>query len=249
MKHNKKQTNEEIDGLEVTVAKTKKAGIKQPTCVEAGILPKLHFSMLVVGRSGSGKSNVVIHLLRSKALLNGCFNFIFYLCGSPDDSFKQNVKIPPENIIDHFDEEFLQKLIEKQKNIIQKKGIVSASKTNSICLIFDDILGHPKFLRSKMLMKLVTEGRHFLITSFFNTQSYKKIPRSVRINCRGVIFFPSTRGEMEVFAEEQCLPNMTKKRFLELVDYCTSQQYQFAFIQADAPPMDRLRKNFNKIIN
>jgi hypothetical protein len=174
---------------------------------------------------------------------------MFYLCGSPDDSFKENIKLPSENIIDHFDEGFLEKLINKQKNIIDKKGIISASKTNSICLIFDDILSHPKFLRSKMIMKLVTEGRHYLITSIFNTQSYKKIPRSVRINCRGVIFFPATRGEMEVFSDEQCLPNMSKKRFLELVEYCTNEPYQFAFIQADSPANERLRKNFNKIIN
>ena len=239
----------DINGLQVVPAKTKKQQIKQPEACEDGILPKLHFSLLNVGRSGSGKTNVIIHLLRSKALLNKSFKYIFYLCGSPDEAFKENIKIPEENIISHFDEEFLEKLINKQKSIIKSKGILKASQSNSMLLIFDDILSHPKFLKSKMLMKLVTEGRHYLTTCIFNTQSYKKIPRSVRINCRAIIFFPSTRGEMEVFSEEQCLPNMSKKRFLELIDHATKNQYNFAFINADASPQDRLRKNFDTILN
>ena len=67
----------DINGLIVVPAKTKKQQIKQPDACEDGILPKLHFSLLNVGRSGSGKTNVIIHLLRSKALLNKAFKYIF----------------------------------------------------------------------------------------------------------------------------------------------------------------------------
>lgn len=247
-RENKTETN--WDQLDVQVAKTGKAKIVQPQACIDGILPKLHCSYLVVGRSGSGKSNVVIHMLKSKVMLNGAFNKIYYLTGSPDDTFLENIKIPEDHIIRDFDDcEFLVELIEEQADVIKKKGIAAASKTNNTLLVFDDILGHPKFLASKMMMKLVTECRHYLITCIFNTQSYKKVPRSVRINCRGIIFFPSSLGEMVVFSEEQCLPNMSKKRFMQLLEHATSQAYQFAFIQSDAPPMDRLRKNFNAIIN
>lgn len=238
-----------MDSLSVQVAKTSKKGAIQPNCCKNGILPKLHCSYLVVGRSGSGKSNVVIHMLKSKGLLGGVFHYIFYFTGSPDDSFKENIKIPKENIIRDFDESKINNILQKQKAIIDKKGFAQASKTNNVLLVFDDILSQPAFLKSKMLLKLVTECRHYLCSCIFNTQSYKKIPRSVRINCRGVIFFPASRGEMEVFSEEQCLPNMTKKRFMKLIDHCTSQQYQFAFINSDAPPQESLRKNFDTIIN
>jgi len=236
--------------LKVQVASTGRAGIIQPAACQNGILPKCHCSYLVVGKSGSGKSNVVIHMLKSKALLAGAFNYTFYLTGSPDDSFTANIKIPKENIIRGFDDlKFLRNLLAKQKALIDKVGIEKASKTNSVVLMFDDILGFPKFLKSDMLLKLVTECRHYLVTCIFNTQSYKKIARSVRVNCRGIIFFPSSRGEMEVFTEEQCLPNMTKKRFMHLLEHATDDEYQFAFIQGDAAPRSRLRKNFDTLIS
>ena len=237
-----------MDGLEISVAKTKKAGIVQPKSVQNNILPKIHCSYLCSGKSGSGKSNVIIHMLKSKALLKDVFHYIFYFVGSPDDSFVDNIKIPKENIIKNFDENKIESILQKQKDLIDKVGYAKASKTNNVLLIFDDILSRPKFLKSTIILKLVTECRHYLVSCIFNTQSYNKIPRSVRINCRGIIFFPSSQGEMMVFADEQALPGMTRKRFLHLIEYCTDEQYQFAFLNLDAPPKERLRKNFSSIV-
>ena len=53
------------DNLEIEVFKSKKHKIKQPTACENGILPKIHCSYFVVGRSGSGKSNVVLHMINN----------------------------------------------------------------------------------------------------------------------------------------------------------------------------------------
>lgn len=234
--------------LTIKVAKTSKVGLKQPSACADGILPKLHCSYLVVGRSGSGKSNVVIHMLKSKELLYGAFNYIFYFVGSPDDSFIENIEIPKENIIKNFDENKINEIIEKNKSIIERVGYAKASKTNNVLFVFDDILSQPQFLKSKTILKLCTECRHYLVSCIFNTQSYTKVPRAIRINCRGIIFFPSSQGEMVVFADEQCLPNMKKRDFLKLVEHCTSEQYQFAFLNLDAPPSDRLRKNLDKVI-
>lgn len=234
------------DSLEIQVYKSKKHKIKQPLACENGILPKIHCSYLVVGRSGSGKTNVVLHMLKSKSLLGGAFDVVLYLCDSPDDTMKENLGIPKENFIKDFSEEWLENLIDKQRQNVEKKG---ADKADNVMLIFDDILSKQKFLNSKMLIKLVTECRHYNISCIFNTQSYKKIPRVVRLNCRGIILFPSSLGELLKFAEENCLPNMSSKRFLELVQHCTKEPYQFAFLQQDAIQQDRLRKNFNTIIN
>lgn len=241
-----KEVSEEVDGLEVHVFKSKKHKIKQPKACEQGVLPKMHCSYLVCGRSGSGKTNVVLHMLKSKSLLGNAFDVVLYLCDSPDDLMKDNLKIPKENYIKNFTEDWLEKLIDKQRQAVEKKGV---HRADNVLLIFDDILSKQKFLNSKMLTKLVTECRHYNISCIFNTQSYKKIPRVVRLNCRGIILFPSSLGELVKFSEENCLPNMSNKRFLELVQYCTKDAYQFAFINACAEPQDRLRKNFDKIVN
>lgn len=240
--------NNSMHGLQISIAKTKKQGILQPPAVQNNILPKIHCSYLCSGKSGSGKSNVIIHMLKSAALLKDVFNYIFYFVGSPDDSFIDNIKIPKENIIKNFDETKIESILAKQENLINRVGFAKASKTSNVLLIFDDILSRPKFLKSKIILKLVTECRHYLVSCIFNTQSYNKIPRSVRINCRGIIFFPSSQGEMSVFSDEQALPGMSRKRFLQLINHCTNEQYQFAFLNLDAPPKEILRKNFDKIV-
>ena len=239
--------NKNNDTLEIQVYKSNKNKLKQPEACCNGILPRLHCSFLVIGKSGSGKTNTVVHMLTSKKLLGGAFDVILYLSDSPDDLLKEHLPIPKENFIKDFTDEWLETLITRQKQSVENKGI---DKTKSICLIFDDILSKRKFLNGNMIKKLVTETRHYAITCIFNTQSYKNIPRVVRINCRGLILFPSSLGEVEKFSEENCLPNMSKKRFMQLIQHCTSQPYQFAFINHDAPnPQDKLRKNFTTIIN
>jgi len=233
-----------MDDLKVQLFKSKKQGIKQPKASQNDILPRIHCSYLIIGKSGSGKTNVVLHMLNSKNLLKGVFDCILYICGSPDDTFKDNLDIPKENFITNFDEEWLSGLIEKQKGNVKNKGFL---KTKSILLIFDDILSKPKFLNSKTMMKLVTECRHYNISNFFLTQSYKKIPRTIRLNVRGLIFFPSSLNEMIKFAEEQCLPAMSNKHFLKLINHATAEPYQFCFINHDSVE-DKIRKNFTTIL-
>jgi len=234
------------NNLQIYPYKSNKTKLKQPDACINNILPKMHCSYLVIGKSGSGKSTTVLHLLNSKSLLKGAFDIVLYLSDSPDDLFKEHLKIPKENFIKDMSEEWIKELIQKQKDSVENKGI---EKTKNILLIFDDILSKQKFLKSNILTKLVTECRHYNISCIFNTQYYKKVPAVVRTNCRGLILFPSSLSEMEKFTDENCLPNMSKKRFLELIQHCTDKPYQFAFINHDAPNEEKLRKNFNIIIN
>lgn len=233
------------NGLDVIVYKSKKHGIKQPKACTDNILPKMHCSYMIIGKSGSGKTNALIHLLSSESLLKNAFDVILYMSTSADDTFKDNIKIPKENIIKNWDEEYLEKLCNKQKAFIENNGIL---KAKNVLIIFDDILSRQKFLNSKILIKLVTECRHYNISCIFNTQSYMKIPRTVRLNCRGLVLFPSSLGEVVKFAEEQCLPNISQRDFIKAIQFITEKPYQFVFINNDAPNDEKLRMNFNKII-
>ena len=187
-------------------------------------------------------------MINSKELLGGAFDIILYFCDSPDDVMKENLKIPKENFVsrENFNEEYINKIIDSQKTTIEKKG---NSKSKHILLLFDDILSKQQFLKSKTMIKLVTECRHYNISCIFMSQSYTKIPRAIRINCRAIMLFPSSEGEIKVFSDENCLPNMTQKRFMKLIQHCTNEPYQFAFLQQDAPVSERLRKNFDIIIS
>jgi len=233
------------NGLDICVYKSSKDQLKQPDAVKKGILPKLHCTYIICGKSGSGKTQACLHMLNSKSLLKGAFHTILYFCDSPDDMMQEHLKIPKNNFIKNWDNEILDKIINNQKKKVEANGI---AKAKSVCLLFDDILSRKKFLNSKMITKLVCECRHYAITCIMSTQSYKGLPRVVRLNSRGIILFPSSLNELIKFAEEQCLPNMSQQQFIKYLQYITSEPYQFCFINNDAPGSEKLRKNFTTII-
>jgi hypothetical protein len=235
-----------MSGLKVIPFKSNKQKIKQPPACQLEILPKLHCSYLFVGKSGSGKTNALIHLLKSKDLLGGVFDDIYYLSDSIDDTFRDNVKkeIPDKNFIKDFDEDFINNILNKQEGEIKKKGYVKAPH---VALIFDDILSKKKFLNSKLMLKLMTCCRHYNTSNFILSQSYKAIPRALRLQMRGIVFLPSSMNEVVRFSEEQCLPNMTQKKFIEMIQYATKEPYNFCFINNDSN--EKIRKNFDTILN
>jgi hypothetical protein len=244
MIEDKKDTNP----LTVKVAKTTKEGIKQPTAVKVGLIPKLHCSWILSGASGSGKTNSLIHMFNTPQLLKGVFHRIVYFIGSPDDSVSLNLKIPEKDIVRDFDENKIKEILDSQKKLVDTMGFAKASEKHNTAFIFDDILSQPKFLNSPTILKLVTEARHYLVSNFFCTQSYKKLPRTVRINAKAILFFPASLGEVIKFCEENALPNMSTKKFMEMVQYATKEQYNFAFLQKDAKIQEQLRKNFDTIL-
>jgi hypothetical protein len=70
------------NGLQIFVYESNKNKIKQPPASQLGILPKLHCTYIICGRSGSGKTQVCLNLLNSKSLLGGSFDEIYYFCDS-----------------------------------------------------------------------------------------------------------------------------------------------------------------------
>ena len=96
-----------IEAIETAKSKTPlRAVMKQ------GILPKFPFSFMISGRSGSGKSNLMLNILSRKEFLKGYFH---YLCvfsptaGKFDDMYNV-LNLPPENFKNEFSEDDLEKL-------------------------------------------------------------------------------------------------------------------------------------------
>ena len=201
----------------------------------SGNVIKNGIAVAIAGKPNAGKSSLLNTLLNEeKAIVSN-------IPGTTRDSIEDSL------IIEGIKFKFTDTAgLRKTSDIIESKGI---EKTKNILLIFDDILSKQKFLKSNILTKLITECRHYNISCIINSQYYKKVPAVVRTNCRGLILFPSSLSELEKFTDENCLPNMSKKRFLELIQHCTDKPYQFAFINHDAPNEEKLRKNFNIIIN
>lgn len=236
----------EKDPFEVEVYKTNKEQIWQPAVCDCELLPKLPTTMLVIGRSGSGKTNAVINLLQKDNLLKDCFDYIYLFSGiKPDDELIKPLNIPKSQQFIDFEEDDVQKIMTKMEKTVESIGM---AKTPSVLFLFDDILGKPKFLKSSTMSKLVTTNRHMNITCIILSQYFKKLPPVVRTNASYYMIFPSSMSELEKITDELTPPNYSKKNFIKLLQHATKEKYSFFSLNSKTSVDKMCRKGFGKIL-
>ena len=230
---------------------TDKSKVPLRKCMIDGILPKFPFSMMISGRSGSGKTNVLLNILTKDNMYNKYFHYIVVYsptAGKYDDLYKV-LKLPEENFKNDFSAEDLNNLIESRKQLIDKKGIEWVVKNSRVLIILDDVIANRDFLNSPEALKMFALLRHYQVAIIVLMQSYNKLPRALRINSNATIVFPSTQSEVEVLLDEITPSGLTKKQFLKVIEYCTDGRYDFLYINNHAEPDKRIRKNFDEIID
>lgn len=250
MPHDSNDTKSRSE-YDLSVMETEKSKIPLRKVMKDGTLPRFPFSMMISGRSGSGKTNLLINLLDKKNMYGGYFHYIFVYsptAGKYDDSYKA-LNLPEENFIPDFGKEDLENLIESRKELIAKKGIAWVAKNSRVLIILDDIIANRAFLESQTALKLFALLRHYLCSVCTLVQSYTKLPRALRLNCNAVMVFPALQSEVDVIKDE-CTPSgITKKDFEKVITHCCSDQYSFLYINNHAKPNERVRKNLAEIIN
>jgi hypothetical protein len=230
---------------------TDKSKVPLRKCMIDGILPKFPFSMMISGRSGSGKTNVLLNILTKDNMYNKYFHYIVVYsptAGKYDDLYKV-LKLPEENFKNDFSAEDLNNLIESRKQLIDKKGIEWVVKNSRVLIILDDVIANRDFLNSPEALKMFALLRHYQVAIIVLMQSYNKLPRALRINSNATIVFPSTQSEVEVLLDEITPSGLTKKQFTKVIEYCTDGRYDFLYINNHAEPDKRIRKNFDEIID
>ena len=230
---------------------TDKSKVPLRKCMIDGILPKFPFSMMISGRSGSGKTNVLLNILTKDNMYDKYFHYtVVYspTAGKYDDMYKI-LKLPEENFKNDFSAEDLNNLIESRKNLIAKKGIEWVVKNSRVLIILDDVIANRDFLNSPEALKMFALLRHYQVAIIVLMQSYNKLPRALRINSNATIVFPSTQSEVEVLLDEITPSGLSKKQFLKVIEYCTDGRYDFLYINNHAEPDKRIRKNFDEVID
>lgn len=99
--------------------------------------------------------------------------------------------------------DFLDPLLNTQKAVISSFGENVADK---ILLIIDDCAGDIKTLKQNKVIDSVIKSRHFNLTTFFISQAYYNIPKTIRINCAVKILFniPSEKELALIYSENTC---------------------------------------------
>ena len=238
--------------LQVKPKNTNKSKIPTRPEMEIGNIPCHPASVIFVGKSGSGKTQLLLHLLTDKNLYKDYFDLIFLFSATAgegcDDLYEKHANIPEQHMFkpDKQGLKQLNHIVETQQKLAKKNGL---DKTPKILIIFDDVAHAKKFLASDVYLLLHIANRHYNISTFSLTQSYVKIPRSCRCQVSGIMFFHGgTNSEKIRLSEEHCPDNYTYKEFESIINDATKDKYNFLFVNKQIDNKIRYRKNLTDIL-
>lgn len=164
---------------------------------------------VLVGKRRKGKSFLARHILWSKKHL---FPFGCVFTTTKFNGFWQKM-IPDEYIFDGYDEEKMDKIIQRQMKYADADGV-----DPRIFVVLDDIVSEKGLRYSQSLYRLFYNGRHLKIFLIITSQYAYSLPPGVRSNTDFCFIF-KTRQKRQVDAlAEDFVNNIPKEVFIRLLE-------------------------------
>jgi energy-coupling factor transporter ATP-binding protein EcfA2 len=203
---------------------------------------KIPFRMLIVGSSGAGKSQLIVHILNK---MKNTFGNIKLFCRNKDEPIYNyiNDKIPSTHLQIY---EGLDKLPSLSKD---KNGeIKEFDKDLQHLVIFDDLVLEKDqsriceyFIRARKIAK----G----ISIMYLTQSYFGVPKTIRINLNYMILKKlSSLRDLNLIMSDYNL-GIDKNKLLSIYEYCTDKTTDFLLLDLDNTADKRYRHNLLEVID
>ena len=188
-------------------------------------IPDHPYRILIIGSSGSGKTNVLLNLIENQSNIHKIY---LYAKDPYEAKYQYLIKIHEKVGIDHHNDprayiEYPNDLRDVYKNI----NYYNPDKENKMLIVFDymtaDMINNKKL--DSIVAKLFIRGRKLNISLDFILQSYFKVPRDVRLNTTH--FFIAkipNRTELQEIAKNHS-SNISTKDFTNIYIKCTVEPY------------------------
>lgn len=177
---------------------------------------------VVTGTMGSGKSSLIISLLRS--VFKKCFHSIYVIMPPNSRASLQNdifSKLPSDQVYDDLNENVLNDIYNKLKD--------NSSEGYFSLLIIDDFQDMFKQKSiEKLLQKIILKMRHIRTTTFLLQQNIKSLPRNLRLLVSNYITFDLGKSQMMDLFEESI--QLDKNKFQEVMDLGFKQKHDWLLI-------------------
>ena len=208
-------------------------------------IPDHPYRKLIIGGSGSGKTNALLNLINNQPDINK----IYLYAKDPYEKNYQCLISKCEKVgINHFNDPkaFMEYFNDKQdvyKNIEDYNPI----KKHKVLIIFDDMI--VDMINNNKLNPIVTElfirGRKLNISIVFITLSYFKVPKDVRLNSTHffIMKIPNKRELQEIALNHSS--DIDFKDFMNIYKKYTKEPYSFLVNDTTLPSDNplRFRKN------
>lgn len=211
-------------------------------------LPRKSFSMLIIGKPGMGKTNLLLNLItKSGKAFNRKFDKVFIFSPSlstikGDDPFEL---IPDEQKFKEANLDNLENVLEQIDNTGEK-----------VLLILDDVIadvrGKGKAEIENKLQKIFFNRRHLCgaggsCSIMATSQTYNKIDPKLRKACSHLICFENrNKKEVKSLFEEVIL--IPEKEYYDVMKYIYNKKHNFMYLDTTKGQDDMIHKNFNRLV-
>lgn len=198
---------------------------------------KVPFRAIVVGASGSGKSNLVLNLLHQ---LNSTFNKIELYCRSNNEPLYRYLETKMADEGSFKIEEGLENFNKQNLNEAYKKD-------DQTLIIFDDIVLEKD--QSK-ICEMYIRGRKLGCSLVYLTQKYFKVPTPIRGQANYIFLKKiAGRGDLKRILSETSLSAPIDAIF-NMYQFCLKHSFQsFLLIDLESPEERQYRCNFDIYLN
>lgn len=205
----------------------------------------LPFRLLLVGKSGMGKTSIIGNLLLRNEMYRKNFDVenIFIFSGSLGETKLNTIinelEIPNSNLFDSYDETALEAvydtLVDRYNEALDEK-----KRPQNSLVILDDLsfTGRMSSANKKndQLHRLFCNGRKFLISTIVTAQKYSQISTVARENATGLILGQMSNKQLDlVEADVNFLKN--KKEFQKMFREQTPTKHDFMIVNFSIPSL------------
>ena len=204
--------------------------------------------MLIIGPSGLGKTNTLLHLIGKFHLIDKTYLYAKdtdeekyqYLINKREQAGLKKLN-DPHAFIEYSDD---------MNDVLEDINNYNKKRDKKVLIIFDDMIAH--IMRSekfKAIMKeLFIRWRKLNISVVFITQSYFITPKDARLNSTHYILMKiGNKKKLKSIAEENS-GHLDFKDFLKIYNYCTKDPYSFMMVDTRPNARVRFKKKFDEPI-
>ena len=188
------------------------------------------FRMLIIGSSGSGKTNTLLHLINNLHPIDKIYLYAKdihepkyeYLINKREQAGIKNLN-DPHAFIEYSDD---------MNDVLDDINDYNKNRDKKVLIVFDDMIADIEYNKNfkRIIKELFYRAHKINVSIVFITQSYFRILKDARLNSTHYILMRiGNKKELKIIAEEKS-GHLDHKDFIKMYNYCTKDPYSFMTI-------------------
>ena len=204
-------------------------------------IPDHLYSILIIGGSGSGKTNTLLNLIKEQDDIDKIY---LYAKDLSETKYEYLIKNRENAGIKHLnDSKAFIECSNTMNDVYENIDNYNPNRKRKILIVFDDmiadIMTNKKF--QSIIKELFIRCRKLNISLVFITQSYFSVPKDVRLNSTHYLIMKlNNTKELQNIATNHSA-DIDYKDFVKIYRECTRRLYSFLTIDTTLPASDPLR--------